>query len=229
MTQDMFHQQEIAEALRLLCQGCVALTEDVEPGATEVRVGSNELFAVGDEVVVTSGAGEEEGIVAESLGLTGIVLSRPVERRHALELGARLRLPTVGLPWVGRGTPELMPRGPAERFPCAMILPGRMEQSGDPGSHRIFQQDYTFAVYYVEQWSDEQEQYRTALDRAADLFNLIMSDPYLGGTCWHSQVTALDPDPPIQQRLRDSGKPLRVVEITVLARRAEAWQSGGRG
>ncbi len=62
-----------------------------------------------------------------------------------------------------------------------------------------------------------------AIEKAAGLFNLIMSDPYLGGTCYHSQVVEFEPGPKAEQKLRSKELPLRVVRIEVLARRAEVW------
>ena len=61
-----------------------------------------------------------------------------------------------------------------------------------------------------------------ALDDAAALFNLLMKDVYLGGTCWYSQVTGVDPNDPFGERLRGRGLPLTVVRLDVIARRREA-------
>ena len=62
------------------------------------------------------------------------------------------------------------------------------------------------------------------LQGAGELFNLLMSDTYLGGTCWHSQVTAVNPEPAVQERLREMERPLRVVELQLVAKRAEVWK-----
>lgn len=226
MAVDMFHQNEIARAIRLLCQGAVALSADSQ-GGYEVSVGSNELFAAGESVVLRDSQGEEQRTVAATVGLTTVRFTEPIEGAYAVERGARVVSGAGGLPeiaWVGQGSPELMPRSPAERFPCVLVMPGAMRQPPNSGSNRVFQQDYSFRVYWVERYEEDQQANIGVLDRAAGLFNLLMADPYLGGTCWHSQVTEVDPEPAIQARLREQERPLRVVELTVLARRAEVWR-----
>ncbi len=226
MAVDMFHQNEIARAIRMLCQGATALTADTQPGY-EASVGSNELFALGQQVRLRDSAGCEEKTVADKVGLTTVVFTEPIDSQYLVSRSGRLEVAAGGLDdvrWVGQGSPELMPRSPAERFPCVLVTPGPMRQPLSAGSNRAFQQDYTFSVYYVEAYEGDQRANIEVLEAAAALFNLLMADPYLGGTCWHSQVTEVDPEPPVQERLREREKPLRVVELTVLARRAAVWQ-----
>jgi len=225
MAVDMFHQNEIARAIRLLCQGAAVLTADTEPGY-EVSVGSNELFAIGQQVRLRDSAGSEEQTVAAKVGLTTVRFTEELEGEYLVGRGARLEVLDGALgevQWVGQGSPELMPRSPADRFPCVLVMPGVMRQPLNAGSNRVFQQDYEFAVYYVTRYEEDQQANIEVLDRAAALFNLLMADTYLGGTCWHSQVTEVDPEPAIQRRLRDQENPLRVVELTVLARRAALY------
>ncbi|MGD9495693.1 MAG: hypothetical protein AB7Y46_05220 [Armatimonadota bacterium] len=222
----MFHQNEIARAIRLLCQGAAALTADVQSGY-EVSVGSNELFEIGQSVRLCDSAGQEDKTVADTVGLTTVVFGAPIGGSYHVSRGARLQIADGGLPalqWVGQGSPELMPISPAERFPCVLVMPGLMRQPLSAGSNRVYQQDYSFRVYYVERYQEDQRANIEVLERAAALFNLLMADPYLGGTCWYSQVTQVDPEPAIQERLREREQPLRVVELTVLARRAALWE-----
>ena len=225
MALDMFHHNEIARAIRLLCQSAVALTADTEPGY-EVRVGSNELFAVDDQVVLSDSTGEEEHTIAEKVGLTIVQFEEPIEGSRQVSRGARLALKDARLPdlqWVGQGRPELLPRAPTERFPCVLVLPSEMAQPSNTGGNRSFQQDYTYRLFYVEEYQEGQRANVHLLDRAAALFNLLMEDTYLGGTCWHSQVTEVDPQPRVLEYVREQERPLRVVELTLLARRAAVW------
>jgi hypothetical protein len=222
---DMFRHNEIARALRLLCQSAVALSADAEPG-DEVQVGSNELFSVGDQVVLGDSAGEEQHTVDETVGLTVVRFQSAIQGSYLVSRGARLSLQSArlaGLQWVGQGRPELLPRLPTARFPCVLVLPGEMRQPFNAGGNRTFQQDYKYRLFYVEQYQEGQTANIHVLDRAADLFNLLMEDTYLGGTCWHSQVTQVNPEPDVQDYLREQERPLRVVEVTVLARRAAVW------
>lgn len=225
MAVSMFHANEIARAIRLVCQGAVALSADATGGA-QISVGSNELFEAGQQVRLRDSAGEESATVQQTLGLTTVVLSAEIGGEYLVSRGARLERIDAKLPelqWVGQGSPELMPRSPAERYPCVLVKPHRMLQPLNEGSNRTFQQDYRFKVYYVERYEDGQQANIEALERAGAIFNAIMDDPYLGGTCWHSQVVEVNPEPEVQERLREAERPLRVVEMTVLARRAAVF------
>ncbi|MEA3400641.1 MAG: hypothetical protein U9R79_05280 [Armatimonadota bacterium] len=226
MAADMFRQNEIARAIRMLCQGATALTADAS-GGDQVSVGSNEMFEVGQQVRLRDAAGEEEKTVSGLVGLTTVKFTEAISGEYLVSRGARLEWadnPLGTVQWVGQGSPELMPRSPVERFPCVLVLPGEMHQPLNEGTNRTFQQDYSFRVYYVMQHDEGQRANIEVLDRAATLFNVLMADPYLGGTCWHSQVTRVDPDPAVQERLREDERPLRVVELTVMARRAALWK-----
>ena len=225
MALDMFHHNEIARAIRMLCQSAVALTANTTPG-DEVEVGSNEVFPVGEGVALSDSAGEEEHTVAEKIGLTRVRFEGQIQDSYLVSRGARLSKKTAGLPdlkWVGQGPPELLPRTPTERFPCVLVLPGEMRQPFNAGSNRTFQQDYEYRIFYLEEYQEGQRANVHVLDRAASLFNLLMEDTYLGGTCWHSQITKVDPEPQVQEYLREQERPLRVVELTMLARRAAVW------
>jgi len=222
MAVSMFHCNKIARAIRLVCQGASALTADLDGGNT-VSVGSNELFGAGQQVQLRDSAGEETATVQETVGLTSVVLSGDVSGQYLTSRGARIERAGGTMPelqWVGQGSPELMPRSPADRYPCVLVKPDLMRQPLNEGTNRTFQQDYHFQVFYVERYEDGQQANIEALERAGAIFNVIMEDPYLGGSCWHSQVIEVDPDPAIQERLREAERPLRVVEMTVLARRA---------
>jgi hypothetical protein len=223
MTSSMFHCNEIARAIRLVCQGAVALTHDTSGGST-VSVGSNRLFEPGQQVRLRDSAGEETATVLQTVGLTSVVLAEEIEGEYAVARGARLERADGALPelqWVAQGSPELMPRSPAERYPCVLVKPAQMLQPLNEGSNRTVQQDYRFRVYYVERYEEGQQAEIGVLERAGAIFDALMDDPYLGGSCWHSQVLEVDPEPPVQARLREAERPLRVVEMTVLARRAE--------
>ena len=187
MAVEMFHQNEIARAIRLLCQGATALITDTEPGC-EVKVGSNAMFEIGEQVRLRDSAGWEEKTVAETPGLKTVRFTEPIEGAYLISRGARLEMTddSLGeLAWVGQGSPELMPRSPARRFPCVLVTPGIMRQPVDEGSNRVFQQDYTFRVFYVTEYEEGEQANIRALEGAAALFNRLMADPYLGGTCWY--------------------------------------------
>lgn len=226
MVADMFHQNKIARAIRLLCQGATALSADVD-GGDELTVGSNELFEVGQQVRLVDTAGSEELTVAGLVGLTTVRLTGAVSGEYLTSRGARLEVVDGSLPelrWVGQGSPELLPGIAPESFPCALVLPTTMEQPLNRGSNRTFQQDYRFEVYYVREHGEGEAANVEVVDEAGKLFNLLMSDPYLGGTCWHSQVVEVNARPDVQERMREREWPLRVVRMTMLARRVAVWQ-----
>lgn len=222
---DMFHHNEIARAIRLLCQSAVALIADTTPGDNQVQVGSNESLDIGDAVTLRDAVGEEDHTVADKVGLTTVVLSEEVGD-YQVSRGARLVQHEGGLDelaWVGQGPPELLPQAPADRFPCVLVLPDKMEQPFNAGGNRVFQQEYSYRIYYVREYVEGHTANIEVLDDAARLFNLLMSDTYLGGTCWHSQVTEVDPEPAVQEGLRERERPLRVVELRLVAKRAAVW------
>ena len=225
MALDMLHHSTIAKAVRLLCQSAVSLSADTTPGINQVHVGSNELFDIGDEVSLQDSAGTSEHVVNAKTGLAIVALSGTVGD-YQTSRGARLQLTNPRLPdlaWVGQGSPELLPQAPTQQFPCVLVMPGEMRQPFNAGGTRVFQQEYSYHVFYVEEYRDGQNANVSVLGNTETLFNLLMQDTYLGGTCWHSQVTAVDPAPTIAERLREQERPLRVTEITLVAKRAAVW------
>ncbi len=222
----MLHYDEIARALRLVCQGAAALTEDTD-GTDTVAVSSSCLFAPGDTVVLADSSEQQEThTVAEVLGLTRIKLASAVAGEYTVAAQARLQLAESLRPevkWITIGRPEALPTPLRLKLPAVVIEPAVMEQPSNAGTNRSYQQEYTFQVYYLDRYQEGVEADMAAIDEAAGLFNLIMSDPYLGGTCYHSQVVEFEPSPEAEAKLRARELPLRVVRIEVLARRAEVW------
>ncbi len=102
----MFHHNEIARAIRLLCQSAVSLKGDTSAGG-DVSVGSNELFEVGDAVVLRDSASQEAHTIVGKTGLSIVQLSGDVGA-FQVDRGARLQLATPRLDevaWVG-GNPQ---------------------------------------------------------------------------------------------------------------------------
>jgi hypothetical protein len=224
---DMLHYEPIARALRLLCQGATALAADAETGAETLTVGSNCLFSAGDAVLLTdaSGAAESHTVAALS-GLTQIHLAEPVAAEFTVADQARLQLPAEARPqvrWVSLGRPEALPAPTRLAFPAVIIEPLAMKQPPSAGTNRNYQQEYSFSVYWLERFAEGAEPDMGAIGRAEGLFNLLMSDPYLGGTCYHSQVTAFEPSPPAEAKLRARDLPLRLVRLELLARKSALW------
>ena len=91
------HYNEICEAVRRLVQGTVALTA-AAGGSDLVTVGSNRLFAPGQAVTLTDGAGQTEThTVAALLGLTQVQLDAAVQGTFSPDEGAALGLETAAL------------------------------------------------------------------------------------------------------------------------------------
>lgn len=226
MAIDGLHYQEIARALRLVCQGAAALTADTGPTDT-VTVSSNFLFSVGDEVVLSDASGaEEDHTVAQLIGLNSVKLEAAVSGEYTVAAQGRLQLAAALRPevkWVAIGRPEAIPEPAQLEFPAVIIEPGIMKQPPDEGSNRSYQQEYTLQVYYVDRYQEGVEADMDTIEEAGGLFNLIMADPYLGGTCYHSQVVEFEPSPQAEEKLRSKELPLRVVRMKVLGRRAEVW------
>jgi len=226
MALDMFHANEIAQSIRLLCQSGVALTQDCANSATVV-VGSNELFEVGDGVeVLDEDSAPEAGVVAGKSGLDTVTLENPVTGPFEVSQGAWIRLATprlVGLKFVAQGRPDLIPEPRAERFPCLIVQPGEVRQSGSEGTNKAFAQEYDFHLYYVRKSDPGEPQSAPGLAEAGALFSLLMEDTYLGGTCWAAHVTKVQPDNQFAQDFKARHLPLDVVQLDVTAKRLEPW------
>jgi len=131
--ENLLHYNEIARAVRLLCQGAVALTEDTN-GADTVTVGSNKLFSINDEVeLADDDTPAEEYEVIAKVGLTSVQLDAQVAGEFTVAKNAVLRLAAPllpGLKWVGQGRPARQSRpartGRQAVQPAdARYLPGR--------------------------------------------------------------------------------------------------------
>ena len=226
MALDMFHANEVAKALRLLCQSAVALTADCN-GSDTVTVGSNQLFGVGDSVaLVDDDSAAETRTVQGKTGLTTITLNSAVSGNFEVAENARIALATprlADLKFVLQGPPEMLPEPRGDQFPFIIVRPGEMSQPPEDGTNKSFDQTYELSVYHVRKYEPGEQPSVAALDDAATLFNLLMEDTYLGGTAWYSQVTKVDPNDPFGERLRGRGLPLTVVRLDLIARRREAW------
>jgi len=221
---DLFHHNEIARAVRLLCQSSVALTQDTD-GTDTVWVGSNELFAVNDTVeLLDDDTSAEQHQVAAKVGLTKVQLDEVVTGTFTVANNAALRLAPAVLPdlkWVGQGSPEIMPQPPDVQFPAIVVQPATLEQPIGDGTNRSFRQDYHYLIYYLCRPAIGDPSNPPMLEESGKLFNLLMQDMYLGGSCWYSQVIRLEPAPKVQQQFLRRDIPVSVVELELVARRLE--------
>jgi len=226
---DMYHHAEIVDAICALCVGAAELTADAG-GESVLYVGSNRLFAAGDnvEVVDDSTAAEAHTVVGLD-GLTQVVLDSQVEGTYEVARNALVRLCSDDLPqlrWVGRGEPVLAPQPMITNFPCVVVDPAGLAQPLTGGTNRSFEQDYRTSVYYMRRRSAGEDEEGALLDEVRGLFNLLMSDPYLGGTCWYSQVSKVEYAPGAEEAVKAQGAPVRVIRLEVVARRSELGPAG---
>lgn len=221
---DLFHHNEIARAVRLLCQSSVALAQDTD-GTDTVWVGSNELFSVNDQVTLVDDDSEPQQYqVVAKVGLTQVQLNQNVSGTFTVAQNAVLRLsPPVlaDLKWVGQGSPAIMPQ-PAEAYlPAIVVQPATLQQPLAEGTNKGIRQDYHYLIYYLCRPSPGDPSSPATLEEAGNLFNLLMQDMYLGGSCWYSHVVRLEPDPKVQDQFRRQDIPVSVVELELIARRLE--------
>lgn len=223
---DMYHHNEIARALRMLVQGASALTADAD-GSDLVNIEASPLFEVGTAVRLVDDNGvTEDHTVAERLSGYQVRLEAPVAGAFTVAAGARLQIATgagAGLKWVAQGRPELMPRAQVMQLPAVVVEPVSLEQPPQAGTNRTYQQDYTFHVYYIRKIAEGEQASVELQDELADLFNLVMADPYLGETCWHAQVTGVQMRPPEEEKLRAVAPGVQAVRMEVVAWRSEVW------
>lgn len=223
--ENLLHYNEIARAIRLLCQSAVALSADTD-GTDKLSVGSNELFEVGDQIeLIDDDTPAEAHEVIAKTGLTGIQLNSTVAGEFTVANNALLRLASpllADLKWVGQGRPLLMPQPANLQLPCIVVEPAVLEQPLSEGTNRSVRQDYHYRIYYLQRPAPGEKGNENLLAEAGKLFNLLNCDIYLGGSCWYAQVIRVDPTCPIQQDFADRGIELNVVEMELIARRLEA-------
>ena len=220
---NMYHHREVLEALCTLCSGATRLALDTDATST-VCVGSNRLFEVGDAVELVDDVTAPEAHTVSALsGLSEVVLGTPVVGTYEAARNARLRLAGADVPaltWIGRGRPEATPLPSPLQFPCVVVEPRQLVQPPKGGTNRTVTQEHSNSVYYIRRRAEGEEQEAALLTEVGRLFNLLMSDPYLGGTCWHSEVSLVDYVPEAERVLRERGIPVRVVRFDVLSRRS---------
>ncbi len=221
---NLLHYNEIARAVRLLCQSTVALTEDTD-GTNQVTVGSNRLFSVGNDVeLLDDDTTAEQYEVTALVGLTGVQLDSVISGEFTVANNAMIRLAEPLLPeltWGGQGRPLLMPQPPELQLPGIVVEPAVLDQPMTEGTNRSVRQDYHYRVYYLLQPAASQYGNQVLLDQAGKLFSLLMRDIYLGGSCWYAQVTRVDPASAVQRHFADRGIELSVVEMELIVRRLE--------
>ncbi len=221
---NFLHYNEIARAIRLLCQSSVLLSEDTE-GTDQISVGSNRLFSIGDQVeLVDDETPAEVYEVSGLVGLSFIQLTTTVSGQFTVDNNAVIRLaePLLDdLHWVGQGRPLVMPQPAALEVPAIVVEPAILNQPMGEGTNKSVRQDYHFRIYYLERPAAGSRRNEAFLDRVSKLFSLLTCDIYLGGTCWYAQIIRLDPDPPVQQHLAEQGLSVDVAEIELLARRLQ--------
>lgn len=226
MAVDMYHQNEIVRALRLVVQGAAELTAATD-GSDRVHVGSTRLFAPETAVRLVDNSGQvEQHEVAERISGTEVRLWAEVEGSFGPEQGAVLQLAEGAgseLRWVAVGQPWVMPLPHSLQLPAAVVCPVRMSQPASTGSNRMYQQEYMMDVYYLRQGGEGESAEEALGAKVADLFNLIMGDPYLSETCWHSQVVEVELQGRVAEELRARAPGLQVARIGVLAKRSELW------
>ena len=222
--ENLLHYNEIARAIRLLCQSSVLLSEDTE-GTNQISVGSNRLFSVGDQVeLVDDDTPAETYEVSGRPGLTIIQLTTTIAGQFTVANNAMVRLaePVLDdLHWVGQGRPLVMPQPAALEVPAIVVEPAILDQPMGEGTNRSVRQDYHFRIYYLERPAAGSRRNEAFLDRVSELFSLLTRDIYLGGTCWYAQIIRLDPDPSVQQHLAEQGLNVDVAEIELLAWRLQ--------
>ena len=217
----MFEFKEITDAVVRLCQGAVRLKDDYVGGDT-IQVGSNCLFFAGDEVEISCGTEQKEiRRVLITQGLETIQLDGPLSGTYTVDAGAQIRLISDELPTLNQvvtGVPETLFELSAGRLPCVVIAPQKLEQSSQGGTNRSMLQEYELAITYLRARRGTEAEENAFLNEVGKLFNLLMSDPYLGGQCWHSWVRCAEHDRQLEQALRERGNAVRCMKLSLVCK-----------
>lgn len=227
MSLQMYHHNEIARALRMLVQGAAALAADTDESDV-VHIEPSPLFESGAAVRLIDDQGQiEPHTVVEWLSAEQVRLDSVVSGDFTVAQGARLQLTAGaghGLRWVAQGRPELMPRAISTQLPAVVVEPVTLRQPPQAGTNRTYQQEYLFNVYYIRKLAEGEQANVELHAEVADLFNLVMADPYLAQTCWHAQVTKVEMRPAEEEKLRAVAPGTQVVKMEVVAERSEVWR-----
>jgi hypothetical protein len=217
------HYNEIARAVRRSVQDGRLLTADSD--GTDVVHAASDGLQTGDVVEVGDDAGgSKRGTVSSVPDAGTICLVAPLSGTYSVSRNAMLRPVRAGEPdlkWIGQGPVELMPEPRLANLPCVVVCGGGIEQPLTGGTNRSYTQEYHYRVYYVQRLDADETGDASVMDEAGVIFRRLMADTYLGGTCWYSQVVRVDPQPRAGEVLRGRGMPVRVVEMELVARRAE--------
>jgi len=136
----------------------------------------------------------------------------------------RMKPPRLsGLQWVVEGRPEVVPASEGRQFPGIVVELRQMEQPVKEGTNKSYRQQYHYRIYYLHPVEQGEENEAAVAEETGKLFNLLMQDTYLGGTCWYSQVVRVDNRPAEEEQLRRRGVNVRVTAIDLVATRAEMW------
>jgi hypothetical protein len=225
MKQDMFPGRQIGEAVADLLAGRVRVAGAVEKGATELQVGSNNLFSVGDAVALSHSRWTEVrgefGVVAKKTGLTSITLAEPALYDRAAEEVCHLYLKERGDDaWQPRAVPSVsfVDLAALGAGGCLAVIVRGLKMSGSKGS-MISQQDWEIVVRYRAYYHKEADARRFGAE-CESIFNTLMADTYLGGTCWSSGVV----DFRTSEEHVKHGSPRASAEFTIIAKRAAVIQ-----
>jgi len=177
--ENFLHYNEIARAIRLLCQSSVLLSEDTD-GIDQISVGSNRLFSIGDQVeLVDDDTTAESHEVSGLSGLTNIQLDSVVSGQFTVANNAVIRLaqPVLDdLHWVGQGRPLVMPQPAELEVPAIVVEPAILDQPMGEGTNRSARQDYHFRIYYLERPAAGSRRNEAFLDRVSERDLLVRPD-----------------------------------------------------
>jgi hypothetical protein len=228
MRGEILHLNEIAEAVRLLCQGTVRLTADLEESDL-ATVGSNQLFTAGDAVellddVTAPVAAQVDG----RSGLEGVRLAEAMAGPLLVSRRARMRLaepPLDGVRLVAQGGLDFLTTPWVVKLPGIIVQPVSVEQEPGEGTNRSFDQEHRLSVFYVRPQHGGERGSEALVGEVEALCNLLMADSYLGGTAWNSQVTRVVLESERLAEWRDrAAERVDIAQVDVVAHRLEPWE-----
>jgi hypothetical protein len=217
------HYNEIARAIRRALQDGRSLLADTD-GTAIVHASTDGLVPGVTVSVSDDETPAERGTVEEIVGPGEMRLDQTLSGVYEVARDAMLRPWRQGEPdlqWVGQGPVELIPEPRLLSFPCAVVRGSTIEQPLAGGTNRSYTQEYRYLVYYLQRIAADEAADERVMAEAGVVFRRLMADPYLGGTCWYSQVVRVEPHSKAEDMLRARGMPVRVVEMEMAVRRAE--------
>lgn len=198
-TQSIYGVSDLSEAIRLICQGKVLLTEDCAASAT-VKVGSNAIFAAADAVELADDDTAAEAATVQTISSDDTVtLAAAVSGTFTTGQNARIGLasPPVTLGasgFVANGKPRFVVEPAGENKLPALVVWHCYENDAAGGGNRSKHIHHEYRILLAREIAANTDPVALMQVDLAALKNQLAQDRRLGGQAWYSRIAGSTPE-----------------------------------